>query len=142
MTTSVPLTVLVLVGVVAPALLFAILGAASLLNRPIPERSTSVLAAASMTTSFGAFVIAFAVYGATGARQLVSYGAWSTAHEGGVAIEFLVDHLSLAFSALTTAIAGICEGESEKSRSHQPTANANAEVRNPLAISGSAQATA
>ena len=40
----------------------------------------------------------FVVYGMTAtATQLLSYGAWSASHEGGIAIEFLVDRLSLAF---------------------------------------------
>ena len=35
-----PLTWMVLVGVGAPATLFALLGAASIVNRPLPERWT------------------------------------------------------------------------------------------------------
>ena len=47
-----PLTLLVLVGVGSPAVLFALLGGASLLNRPLPERWTSTLAAGSMLVAF------------------------------------------------------------------------------------------
>jgi NAD(P)H-quinone oxidoreductase subunit 5 len=59
--------------------------------------------------------VAFVVYGfqATGV-QLVSYGAWSTSHEGGIAIEFLVDRFSLAFGALSAAIAGIVSAFSNR----------------------------
>jgi NADH-quinone oxidoreductase subunit M len=40
--------------------------------------------------------VAFLVRGtATTDTQLLSYGAWSTTHEGGIAIEFLVDRLDL-----------------------------------------------
>jgi NAD(P)H-quinone oxidoreductase subunit 5 len=105
---SLPLTVLVLVGVGAPALLLALLGGASLIDRTLPERWTSALAGTSMTIASAALLMAFVVYGttATGA-QLLSYGAWSASHEGGIAIEFLVDRLSLAFAALSAAIAGV-----------------------------------
>jgi NADH-quinone oxidoreductase subunit L len=105
---SLSLTLLVLIGVGSPAALLAVLGGASLLNRPLPERWTGLIAAASMMTACASLIVAFVVYGVTGTgQQLVSYGAWSTSHEGGIAIEFLVDRLSLAFGALSAAIAGI-----------------------------------
>jgi NAD(P)H-quinone oxidoreductase subunit 5 len=105
---SLTLTSLVIAGVAAPALLFALLGGASLLNRPLPERVTGRLAASAMVISCSALVLALLVYGITAtAIQLLSYGQWSTAHEGGIAIEFLVDRLSLGFAALTAAIAGV-----------------------------------
>jgi NAD(P)H-quinone oxidoreductase subunit 5 len=61
-----------------------------------------------MLTACAALSAAIVVYGATenGAR-LVSFGAWSGSHEGGIAIEFLVDRLSLGFAALSAGIAGI-----------------------------------
>ena len=66
------------------------------------------LAGGAMLISFTALSLAFVVYGATATdTKLLSYGAWSTAHERGVAIEFLVDRLSLAFAALSAAIAGV-----------------------------------
>ena len=112
---SIPLTVLVLVGVGSPALLLALLGVASLLNRPLPERWTGLLAGSSMTIACAALVMAFVVYGMTGTgTQLLSYGAWSASHEGGIAIEFLVDRLSLAFAALSTAIAGVVSAFSNR----------------------------
>jgi NAD(P)H-quinone oxidoreductase subunit 5 len=121
---SLPLTVLVLVGVGSPALLFAVLGVASLLNRPLPERVTGPLAAGSMTLACGALVAGFVVHGvtATGA-QLLSYGVSSTAHEGGVAIEFLVDRLSLAFGVLSTAIAGVVSAFSNRYLHREPGYN-------------------
>src|SRR5262249_30353259 len=104
MTPSVPLTVLVLVGVGAPALLLAALGMASLLNRPLPERWTGALAGGSMMVACAALLLALLVYGAGGGVQLLSYGAWSASQEGGIGIDFLVDRRSLAFAALSAAI--------------------------------------
>lgn len=112
---SLPLTLLVLVGVGSPAILLALLGGASLLNRPLGERWTGRLAAGSMLVSSAALSLAFIVYGigGTGAR-LLSYGAWSTSHEGGIRIEFLVDRFSLAFAALSAEIAGIVSAFSNR----------------------------
>jgi NAD(P)H-quinone oxidoreductase subunit 5 len=112
---GIPLTVLVLTGVAPPVLLFALLGGASLLNRPLPERWTGPLAAASMTVSCVALLGALVVHGTTATTaQLLSYGAWSTSHDGGIAIEFLVDRLSLAFAALSAAIAGVVSAFSNR----------------------------
>jgi NAD(P)H-quinone oxidoreductase subunit 5 len=123
MTTSVPLALLVLVGAAAPALLLALLGVASLVNRPLPERWTSALAATAMMVAFVAFAIALVVYGATGGTHVLSYGAWSTARPGGIAIEFLVDRLSLAFAALATAIAGVVSAFSNRYLHREPGYN-------------------
>ncbi|HEX5475123.1 MAG TPA: proton-conducting transporter membrane subunit [Vicinamibacterales bacterium] len=99
---------LVLAGVAAPAALFGLLGGASVLNRPLPERWTSRLTAVAMLTACSALGAAFVVSGATlTAPQLLTYGAWSEPGEGGVAIQFLVDGRSLAFGALSAAIAGV-----------------------------------
>ncbi len=115
MTASVPLGWLVLVGVGSPAVLFALLGGASLVNRPFPERWTGSLAAGSMTTACAALSAALVLYGTTGTgTQLLSYGAWSASHEGGIAIEFLVDRLSLAFAALSAGIAGVVSAFSNR----------------------------
>jgi NAD(P)H-quinone oxidoreductase subunit 5 len=112
---SLPLTVLVLVGVAAPALLLALLGAASLLNRPLPERWIGLIAGGSMSIACAALLLAFFVYGMTAtSAQLLSYGAWSASYEGGIAIEFLVDRLSLAFATLTAAIAGVISAFSNR----------------------------
>ena len=112
---SIPLTVLVLIGVGSPALLLAVLGVASVVNRPLPERWTGLLAASSMATACGALLVAFIVYGITRpGTQLLSYGTWSSSHEGGIAIEFLVDRFSLAFAALSTAIAGVVSAFSNR----------------------------
>ena len=112
---SIPLAILVLAGVASPALLLALLGGASLVNRPLPERWTGRIAAGSMLLSCLALTAALVVYGIAGtdARQL-SYGTWSASHEGGIAIEFLVDRLSLAFGALSAAIAGIVSAFSNR----------------------------
>src|SRR4029079_16812191 len=98
---AVSLATLVLVGVASPALLFVLLGGASLANRPLPERWIGSLAAATMVVACGALLAALTIHGVIGtSAQLLSYGTWSTAHEGGIALEFLVDRLSLAFAAL------------------------------------------
>jgi NAD(P)H-quinone oxidoreductase subunit 5 len=121
---SIPLTVLVLVGVGAPALLFAILGVASLVNRPLPERWTGPLAAGSMALACVALLIAFLVYGLIRPDvQLLSYGAWSTTYEGGIALEFLVDRISLAFATLSTAIAGVVSAFSNRYLHREPGYN-------------------
>lgn len=115
MTTSAGLAWLVLAGVGSPALLFALLGGASLLNRPLPERWIGRLAATFMTIACAALLAALAGYGtrAHGTR-LLSYGAWSGAQERGLAIEFLVDRLSLAFAVLAAAIAGVVSAFSNR----------------------------
>jgi NAD(P)H-quinone oxidoreductase subunit 5 len=105
-------------------MLLALLGVASLVNRPLPERWTGPLAASSIAASCGAFIVAFLVYGARADNaQLLSYGAWSTTHEGGIAIEFLVDRLSLAFAALSTAIAGVVSAFSNRYLHREPGYN-------------------
>src|SRR5262245_46589835 len=115
MTATVPLTVLVLVGVGSPALLFTLLAFASLINRPLPERWTGVLTGSLMAISCAALLAAFVPYGITGiGTQLLSYGTWSSSREGGIAIEFLIDRLSLGFAVLSTAIAGIVSAFSNR----------------------------
>jgi NAD(P)H-quinone oxidoreductase subunit 5 len=115
MISSVPLVWLVLLGVGAPAVLLVLLGIASLLNRPLPERWTGRLAAATMITACAAFSVALVAYGTTRAgTRLLSYGEWSSSHDGGIAIEFLVDRLSLAFAALSSAIAGVVSAFSSR----------------------------
>jgi NAD(P)H-quinone oxidoreductase subunit 5 len=112
---SVPLTVLVLVGVGSPALLLGLLGGASLLDRPLPERWTGRLAATAMMVAFASLLVAFLVYGTSGTgTHLLAYGSWSSSDQGGIAIEFLVDRLSLAFAVLSTAIAGVVSAFSNR----------------------------
>jgi NAD(P)H-quinone oxidoreductase subunit 5 len=124
MTPGVPLTVLVLVGVGAPVLLLALLGTASLLNRPLPERVTGPAAAGAMLTSFAALLLALVVHGASGsAAQLLSYGAWSSSYEGGITIEFLADRLSLGFAVLSAAIAGVVSAFSNRYLHREPGYN-------------------
>jgi NAD(P)H-quinone oxidoreductase subunit 5 len=112
---SVSLTTFVLVGVASPALLLALLGSASLLNRPLPERWTGPIAGSAMAIACAALLMAFVVHEIAGTpAQLLSYGNWSGSHEGGIAIEFLVDRLSLAFAVLSTAIAGVVSAFSNR----------------------------
>src|SRR5262252_2388859 len=112
---SFSLTFLLLVGVSSPALLLAVLGSASILNRPLPERWTGRIAAGAMMIACAALTAALVVYGVTRpGTRLLSYGTWSASHEGGIAIEFLVDRFSLAFAALSAAIAGIVSAFSNR----------------------------
>ena len=115
MMSNIPLTLMVLIGVGSPAVLFALLGGASLVNRPLPERWTASLAAGSMAISCAALTGALVVYGVTGTdTRLLSYGTWSASHEGGIAIEFLVDRFSLGFAALSAAISGVVSAFSNR----------------------------
>jgi NAD(P)H-quinone oxidoreductase subunit 5 len=120
---SATLAGLVMTGVAAPALLLAVLGVASLVNRPLPERWTAALAAGSMTLSCAALTIALAMHGASGGVHSLSYGAWTGTHAGGVALEFLVDRFSLAFAALSTAIAGVVSAFSNRYLHREPGYN-------------------
>ena len=122
--THLPLAWLVLAGVGSPAILLAILGGASLANRPLPERWVGRLAATFMTIAFVALLVALSGLGsrARGTR-LLSYGAWSGAEERGVAIEFLVDRVSLAFAVLTAAIAGVVSAFSNRYLHREPGYN-------------------
>jgi NAD(P)H-quinone oxidoreductase subunit 5 len=118
------LAALVLTGVGAPAILFAVLGCASLLNRPLPERWTGALTGGAMMMSCAALAVALVVYGVSGTgNRLLSYGAWSTSYEGGIAIEFLVDRLSLAFAALSAGIAGVVSAFSNRYLHREPGYN-------------------
>ena len=118
------LEVLMLVGIGTPAALLGLLAITSLLNRPLWEQWTGRLAAGSMTISFAAIVTVLVLYAATGTgTMLVSYGYWSTVHEGGIAIEFLLDGKSLAFAALTAAIAGVVAAFSNRYLHREPGYN-------------------
>ena len=121
MTSDAALGWMVLAGVGAPAGLLALLGGASLLNRPLPERWTAFFASGAMTLAFVSLTAGLVVASAAGAdATLLSLGAWSTSHEGGIAIEFHVDRLSLAFAALTTAIAGVVSAFSNRYLHKEP----------------------
>jgi NADH-quinone oxidoreductase subunit L len=123
MMSGAPLTVLVILGVGSPALLLALLGAASMLNRPFSERSTGVLAGASMSIAFAALTAALVASGVAGGTRLVSYGAFSSSRAGGITIEFLVDRRSLAFAALTAAVVGIVSAFSNRYLHREPGYN-------------------
>jgi NAD(P)H-quinone oxidoreductase subunit 5 len=112
---TVSLDWLVLAGIGSPAVLFALLGCASFLHPRPPERWIGSLAAAAMLIACTALSVAFVACPGSGTGgELLSYGKWSTSQEGGVAIEFLVDRLSLAFAALSAGIAGIVSAFSNR----------------------------
>jgi NAD(P)H-quinone oxidoreductase subunit 5 len=115
---------MLLVGVGAPAALFLLLGGASLVNRTVPERWTGRLAAGAMATSCAALCVALVVFVTTRTGTvLLSYGAWSASHDGGVAIEFLVGGMSLGFAALSAAIAGVVSAFSNRYLHREPGYN-------------------
>jgi NAD(P)H-quinone oxidoreductase subunit 5 len=121
---NVPLASMVIAGVGSPAVLFVLLGGASIINRPLPERWTGRLTAVSMMISFAALFVALIVYGAAApGTRLLSYGQWSASRDGGIAIEFLVDRLSLGFAALSAAIAGIVAAFSNRYLHREPGYN-------------------
>ena len=77
-----------------------------------------------MMIACAALSAAFVTYGAAGAgTRLLSYGAWSASHESGIALEFLVDRLSLAFAVLATAIAGVVSAFSNRYLHREPGYN-------------------
>ena len=111
---------LVLVGVASPAVLFLLLGAASLLDRPPSERWTGTLTATTMLVSCASLLAALVAYGVTATNiRLLSYDAWS-ASTGGISLEFLVDRLSLVFAALSAAILGIVSAFSNRYLHREP----------------------
>jgi NAD(P)H-quinone oxidoreductase subunit 5 len=116
--------VLMLAALGAPAALLGLLGGASLVNRPLPERWTAWLTAGAIAASFLAICAALGLYLTAGMDSLVvSFGNWSTSHEGGIAIEFLLDGMSLGFAALTTAIAGVVSAFSNRYLHREPGFN-------------------
>jgi NAD(P)H-quinone oxidoreductase subunit 5 len=117
------LQMLMLAGVGFPAALLVLLGASSLVNRPVPERWTGRLAATTMIMSCASFCVALVVYVTTRSQTMVLYGAWSTSHEGGIAIELLVDGMSLGFAALSAGITGIVAAFSHRYLHREPGYN-------------------
>jgi NAD(P)H-quinone oxidoreductase subunit 5 len=117
------LEALMLAGVGPPAALLAVLGVASLLNRPVPERWTGRFAAAAMAISCAAFCAALLLQATTRTGGMVLYGSWSTSHAGGIAIEFLLDGTSLGFAALSSAIAGVVAAFSNRYLHREPGYN-------------------
>lgn len=104
--------ILVLTGVGAPALLFALLGCSPLFNRALPEKIIGRLAALAMTISFVALFAALLSPMAASEGRFLAYGGWS--HAGGIALQFLVDRMSLAFASLSAAILGIVSAFSHR----------------------------
>ena len=107
MTASVPLAWCVLLGVAGPAGLFLILGTTSLLGRTIPEKGITGLTVAAMIVSTVSLAAGLIAYGLGSEPRLLAFGEWSTTHRAGIAVEFLVDRLSLAFAVLSTSVSGI-----------------------------------
>jgi NAD(P)H-quinone oxidoreductase subunit 5 len=111
---NMPLEAMVLVGIGSPAVLLMILGVASLINRPLPERITGPVTAGTMMLACVSLLTALASYSTTSDQTLLSFGAWSTTSEQGIAFEFLVDRLSLGFAALSAGIVGVVSAFSNR----------------------------
>ena len=149
MTVYLPLAILVLTGVGAPALLFAVLGCAALLGWNLPEAVTARLTALAMTISFAALAIALVVGTPGAGARFLTYGGRSfdgrglqrgdaarpasartdmgapephagAALAGGIALQFLVDRMALAFAALSAVILGIVAAFSTRYLHREP----------------------
>ena len=107
MTVSLPLAWCVLIGLAGPSGLFVLLGTTSLLGRNLPEKAITGLTAAAMVISTVALASGLIAYGIGSEPRLLSFGEWSRTHHAGIAVEFLVDRLSLAFALLSAGISGI-----------------------------------
>ncbi|HET9783717.1 MAG TPA: proton-conducting transporter membrane subunit [Terriglobales bacterium] len=118
MTANIPLTILVLIGVGAPALLFALLGIAAFVDRSPSEAVTGRLTALAMALSCATLFSALVSLLAGSGMRFLTYGGWS--HAGGIAVQFLVDRLSLAFAALSAAILGIVAAFSHRYLHREP----------------------
>ncbi|HXR97637.1 MAG TPA: proton-conducting transporter membrane subunit [Terriglobales bacterium] len=111
---------LVLTAIAAPAVLLAVLGCATLFSHRLPEIFTTRLMAAAMTISFTALVAALCHRTGPGTHFL-TYGQWSQA--GGIALQLLVDRMSLAFGALAAAVLGIVSAFSNRYLHRDPGYN-------------------
>jgi NAD(P)H-quinone oxidoreductase subunit 5 len=115
--------VLVLVALGAPASLLALLGGATLFDRPFGERTEGLLARWTMTISFASCAVALAAHVATGTpARVVSCGSWLAAGRG-PAVDLLVDGMSLGFALLTTAVAGVVAAFSNRYLHREPGYN-------------------
>ena len=102
------LEIAVIVVIVTPALLLATLGVPALLRRPLGEAPVSRLTRAAMVIAFVAAAFALVVYVSGGSTpQVYSYGTWFSFGTGGFTFDFLVDGLSLGFTALATGVCGV-----------------------------------
>jgi NAD(P)H-quinone oxidoreductase subunit 5 len=77
-----------------------------------------------MTWSTTAMLAALLTYLLGGAGPvLLSFGAWSTSHPGGIRIEFLLDGMALAFGALAAVITGVVAAFSNRYLHREPGYN-------------------
>jgi NAD(P)H-quinone oxidoreductase subunit 5 len=107
MLTTSGLTVWGLTVVAAPALLLLVLGAASLVGRPLGERVTGVWMRVTLGVAFIALAIV-ALGAATGGPSLsIDAGTWFTASAYRFHVGLLYDRLSLPFALLTVILAAV-----------------------------------
>lgn len=107
------LTLLGTVVVAAPAVLAAVLGVASLLDRPLSERATARAVYAATTVGLAAAVGVFVLMLASDTRHVVvGLGEWVHIGHGGpdphyhFSVKFIFDRLSVPFAALSLVLCG------------------------------------
>jgi NAD(P)H-quinone oxidoreductase subunit 5 len=108
--------------VTAPALLLALLAVASLVARPLGERS----AAAAMRIGLllaGAGLAVVALAALTDGPVVVDAGTWFTAPGYSFRISFLFDRLSIPFAALTIGLGGVVGVFAERYLHREPGYN-------------------
>lgn len=95
------------VTVVAPAVLFALLGAPMFLSRALGEEAVGHLTRATMLIMLATSGAALAAYVGTGMEpHVVSWGAWFTGSTHGFRFSFLIDSLALGFVTFAAAASG------------------------------------
>lgn len=91
-----------------PLLLFGALAISSLLRRPLKESTVGMLTGLAQIIALAAAVTALVLYAiGEGGSRIVSYGNWFSHGQGGFALDFVVDGLSLGFAALAIGICGV-----------------------------------
>jgi NADH-quinone oxidoreductase subunit L len=102
---------LALVGVVAPLVLAFVLGVASFVDRPLPERVTGVLVRVAFGVSFlsllGVAVALVTLVPTGGSHLVVTLGRWFEAGDYVFAPTLLLDRLSLSFALFAVALIGV-----------------------------------
>ena len=119
-----PVAVLAVLALAGPALLLAVLGGASLLDRPVPERANGRLARWAMTLSFVSSAAALVLQlGAETSARVLSFGTWFSAGEGSFSVDLLIDPASLGFATVIAAISGIVAAFSNRYLHREPGYN-------------------
>ncbi|MCC6131645.1 MAG: oxidoreductase [Acidobacteria bacterium] len=100
--------VLILVATAAPLGLLALLGASSLLGRPLPERVTGILAPVSFFLCLGSLGMAGALMYSQGIeRETLALGKLLAVGEQEFQLRLLVDPLSVTFAIFAETLCGV-----------------------------------